>query len=445
MNEKEAKRIKEREKERARRRKRRRRIVLLEKIIVAAVFVVILAGAGILLYNLLPGIKLEKQLEEANAYMEAESYDEAIASCEEALKIDSSSVQAYRAMAGVYLTKEDVSSAEQVLYQGWETTKDEGLLQYYCTVLLNEAVADIKNQDCTYETVSKCIAVLEMDPHNADAFERLDVCYAKMFLEEGSQENPLCHTQTGNCSFTSYQNMMLQMIADYNLSPTEELKTEILKFAIPGNEMIWIDLEHLKEYQELLSKISQVGESDEITQLMNCMAKASDMQDFFGEAFAIFESGEYEPIKEFMNGERYLSIRDEFMDGTMEYWMGETYIPVSREKMKFIKEDGSWKFAFANYEECNNASNVVNVWSAKQEDAGVQRVCISYEPAAADGEYYPHTTYEFIYLYSNVDMGRENYVPQMNYRFETRVATPEGTTTQLVGDWGGEHEWTTEF
>lgn len=445
MNEKEAKRIRAKEEERAKRRKKRHRTVLIEKAIVAAFCVIILAGAGILLYNLLPGIKLEKQLEEANAYMETESYDDAIASCEEALKIDSSSVQAYRAMAGVYLTKEDVSSAEQVLYQGWENTKDEGLLQYYCTVLLNEASADINNQNCTFETVSSCISVLEMDPHNKDAFERLDICYERLFSEEGMQENPLSHTQTGNCSYGAYRDMILQMIAAYGLSPTEELKAEILKFAIPGNDIIWMDMEHLQEYQELLSKVLQVGSSDEITQMMNCMTRASEMLDFFSEAFVIFESGEFSPVKEFMNGEKYISIRDAFMDGTMEYWTGETYIPVSREKMKFIKKDGSWYFAFANYEECNNASNVINVWSAKQEDAGVQRICISYEPASADGEYYPHTTYEFIYLYSNVDMGRENYVPQMNYRFETRVATPEGTTTQLIGDWGGEHEWTTEF
>ena len=33
----------------------------------------------------------------------------------------------------------------------------------------------------------------------------------------------------------------------------------------------------------------------------------------------------------------------------------------------------------------------------------------------------------------------------MNYRFETRVENPEGTVTELIGDWGGEHEWTTEF
>ncbi len=103
-----------------------------------------------------------------------------------------------------------------------------------------------------------------------------------------------------------------------------------------------------------------------------------------------------------------------------------------------------WSFAFADFDQCPETRGVVKVWGAKQEDAGVQRLCISYEPASEGGEYYPHITYEFVYLYSNVKIGGE-YVPQMNYRFETRVATPEGTTSELVGDWGGEHEWTTEY
>ena len=109
-----------------------------------------------------------------------------------------------------------------------------------------------------------------------------------------------------------------------------------------------------------------------------------------------------------------------------------------------VYADGSYQFAFADFKECGNKSDVINIWTAKQEDAGVQRICISYEPSSESGEYFPHTVYEFIYLYSNVKINGE-YVPQMNYRFETRVENPEGTVTELIGDWGGEHEWTTEF
>lgn len=446
MDEKELKRMNQKDEARAKRRKKRQRIVLIEKIVVAVVCVIILAGAGTLLYHLMPGMKVARQLEEANAYIETEAYDDAIASCEEALKIDSSSVQAYRAMAGAYLTKEDTASAKQILYQGWETTQDESLLQYYCTVLLNEAVADINSQSCTLDTLDKCVSVLEKAPDNEDAYTLLDACYERLFAETAEQEGLLCNVvENGECGYKLYQDMMLRLLIIYEAEPTEELKAEILKFAVPGSDTIWLEVEHLEEYQALLSRIAQVGESEAVSELAACTEKAITVQDFFGEAFAIFESGDFTPIKEFMNSDEYISIRDEFINGTMEYWDGATYIPVSREKMKFINEEGSWKFAFADYEECENTSDVISVWGAKQEDAGVQRVCISYEPAAENGEYFPHTTYEFIYLYSNVEVGKEVYEPRMNYRFETRVENHEGTTTQLIGDWGGEYEWTTEF
>lgn len=444
MDEKELKRITTREEARARRHKKRQRVVFMEKVCVAAVCLIILTVAGVLLYRMMPGIQVARQLEEANAYIETEAYDDAIASCEEALKIDSSSVKAYRAMAGAYLTKEDVSSAEQILYQGWETTQDESLLQYYCTVLLNEAVADINSQNCSLNTLDKCISALEKTPGNEDAYRLLDACYERLFTEANSEAGLFCSAADG-CEYHAYQDMMLKMLLIYEADPREELKEEILKFAVPDTGVVWMEIEHLEEYRELLSRISEVSENEGISQLMNCTDKAMDMQQFFEEAFTIFASEDFTPIKEFMNGEKYLSIRDEFMNGTMEYWDGETYIPVSREKIKFMKGEDGWKFAFASYEECNNASDVINVWSAKQEDAGVQRVCISYEPASSNGEYFPHTTYEFIYLYSNVEISKDKYEPQMNYRFETRVETHEGTVTQLIGDWGGEHEWTTEF
>lgn len=434
-----------REDARKKRRKKRQRVVLIEKLTIGLVCVAVLAGAGAVVYNLTPGYKIAKQLKEADAYMESENYDDAIASCEEALKIDSSSVEAYSAMAGAYLTKEDSTSAERVLYQGWETTQDESLLKYYCTVLLNEAVADINNQNTTLATVDKCVLALEKDGENEDAYYLLDACYERLFSDSPEQEGLLCNAQAdAECGYQSYQNIMLRMLLVYEASPSDKLKEEILKFAVPGNSLFWLDVEHLEEYQELLSRIMQVGETEEVTQLYACAAKAAEAQQIFDNVFSVMESGDFSPIRDFMSSEEYLSIRDAFMDDAMDYWEGTTYIPVSRDKMKLFKEDEGWKFSFADYEEGGGTSDVINIWSVKQEDAGVQRIAISYEPAVEDGEYYPHTVYEFIYLYSNVKINGE-YVPQMNYRFETRVETQEGTTTQLIGDWGGEHEWTTEF
>lgn len=428
---------------RERRRKHRKRVVMAERIIAGLFVVVSLAGGAVLIFNLMPEIKIARQLEAAGAYVQTKDYEEAIASCEEALSIDSKSIKAYRAMAGVYLTQEDWESAEQVLYRGWETTQDESLLQEYCVHLLNDAVADINAQNCTLQTFEKCVMAIEKDQVNADGYKLLDACYGRLFM--GEDTNLFCSAkENGQCGFEQYLEIMNRMLSIYRANPVEELKEEIVKFAVPGNAMLWLDVRHISDYRNLLEQIEALDEEGRTAQLSACLAKAAWAQETFAEAFGIFESGEFAPIKDFMQSEEYISIRDQFIQGTMEFWSGKTYIPVSREKMKLMQNDGLWTFSFADFDDCPETAGVIKVWGAKQEDAGVQRLCISYEPASENGEYYPHITYEFVYLYSNVKIGGE-YVPQMNYRFETRVATPEGTTSQLVGDWGGEHEWMTEY
>lgn len=426
---------------RARRRKRRKRIVMIERIVIVLFLAVILAGGTLAVRNMMPEIKIARQLNAADEYKAAQSYDEAIASCEEALKIDSMSVEAYRAMAGIYLTKEDREAAEQVLYQGWETTQDESLLQEYCVYLLNDAVADINAGQCTYDTWSKVMLAVETDPDNAEGYKLLDACYGRLLM--GEESGLFCETETG-CIYEDYIEHMDRMLALYDSTGKEELKAEILKYAQPQFSTLALDIQHLTDYQAFLERVSGLGSEESLSRLLACVSKAAWAQDTFAEAFAIFDSGDFAPIKDFMQSEDYITIRDQFMDGTMEYWSGKTYIPVSREKVKFTQTDGAWSFEFAGFDEYPETAGVIKVWSAQQEDAGIQRLCISYEPASENGEYYPHTTYEFVYLYSNVKI-RGEYVPQMNYRFETRIATEEGTVSELIGDWGGEHEWNMEY
>lgn len=443
MEEKEMRRDRMSAKARERRRKRRKKAVMMERIIVALLIVTFIVGGTVLAWNLVPGIKVSRHLDEANAFVETAAYDDAIASCEEALKIDSMSIKAYRAMAGVYLTKEDRKAAEQVLYRGWETTKDEGLLQEYCIQLLNDAVADINAQNCTLDTLEKCVTAVENNPTGEDGFKILDACYNRLFMAEETEL--FCNINTdGICGFDQYLKLMNRMILVYEQNPTEELKAEVIKYAVPQNAALWMEVSHIQDYLSLLERVAELDENGETGKLRECLGKAGWIQDIFKNAFDIFEAGEFERIKDFMQSEEYITIRDQFIDGTMEYWDGKTYIPVSREKMKLIKVDEQWKFSFADFDECPETAGVIKVWGTKQEDAGVQRLCISYEPASEDGSYYPHTTYEFVYLYSNVKIGGE-YVPQMNYRFETRIATPQGTSAELIGDWGGEHEWTMEY
>lgn len=442
MDEKEIRRKKQAAAAREQRRKRRKRAVMIERTAIALLIVVFLVGGTVLIWNLMPGIKVAKRLEAADAFVETSNYEEAIASCEEALQIDSKSVEAYRAMAGVYLTSKDREAAEQTLYRGWECTLDEGLLQEYCVHLLNDAVEEINGQNCTFATLDKCVTVLENDQDSADVYQLLDACYEHLFVDDTTI---FCDVnENGMSGFNDYLSLMNRMMDVCSQNSKEELKQEILKFAAPSGKLTWINVGSLQEYLELIGRVSALGDAGNLEMFKLCLEKAVWAQNLFGTAFTIFESGEFEPIKEFMQSADYIAVRDQFISGTMEYWSGKTYIPVSRERMKLLNQDGQWSFAFAAFDEYPQTSGVINIWGAKQEDAGVQRLCISYEPASQSGEYYPHTTYEFVYLYSNVKIAGE-YVPQMNYRFETRTAAPEGTTSQLIGDWGGEYEWTMDY
>ena len=425
------------------RRKRRARMVLIERIIVGFWIVAILGGIGTAVYFNVPGFKLNRQLHKAESLMETSDYDGAIEHYQEALNIDSTSVQAYRAMAGAYWNKEDKGSAELTLQQGFEATQDDGLLQEYCVYMLNDAVADINGENCTFDTWEKCLTVLETSPENQDVYSPLDACYEWLihtdedsFFTEQSGE--------GQTLFDRYNKDMQRMIRVYEQYPSEALSEEIVKYATVDRELLWFDVPKLTEYQELLNSVKKIGTNDSIESMSACLDKAIWAQEYFASAFTIFESGEYAPIREFIQEDTYISLRDQFMAGTVEYWSGQTYIPVSREKMKLMNTEGAWTFAFADFEEYPQTEGVVNLWAAIQQDDGVQRICISYEPKADQEDYYPHTTLEFIYLYSNVKINGE-LVPEMNYRFETRVATKEGTTTQLIGDWGGANEWTTTF
>ncbi len=346
-------------------------------------------------------------------------------------------------MAGVYLTKEDREAAEQVLYRGWETTQDESLLQEYCVHLLNDAVADINGQNCTLGTLEKCVTALEQDQANPDVYNLLTACYERLF--DGEETQLFCSVmEDGNNSFDKYVELMNRMLAVYQTNPMEELKTEILRFAVPESATIWFEVGRMQDYLNLLGQVAAACDDGSLSELTACLEKAVWAQDTFAEAFQIFESGEFAPIKDFMQSETYISIRDQFIAGTMEYWEGKTYIPVSKEKVKLTQADGQWKFSFADFDTNPDAEGVIEIWGAKQEDAGVQRICISYEPSPENPEAYPHYVYEFFYLYSNVKIkGVE--VPQMNYRFETRITTEEGTVSEVIGDWGGEHEWTMEY
>ena len=159
--------------ERKRRRRRaRRRIVVLEWALIACVVFVLIGAGGYVVWNL-PSLKLSRELNAGMEYTQEEAYDAAIEPYENALKIDSTSVEAYRCMAGAYINMQEDSQAKQILFDGWENTQDEGLLEYYCTVILNEAVAEINSDAVNAGTIEKIADVLERHALKEEAVELL--------------------------------------------------------------------------------------------------------------------------------------------------------------------------------------------------------------------------------------------------------------------------------
>ena len=78
MDEKELKRNSVKDAARAKRGKRRKKIVFLERTAIVVGCAGLLVGGGLIVYNLMPEVKVARQLEEANAYIETQDYEDFI-------------------------------------------------------------------------------------------------------------------------------------------------------------------------------------------------------------------------------------------------------------------------------------------------------------------------------------------------------------------------------
>lgn len=440
-------RMRKRDEARVIRREERRKKVRRQKIAMA-VCAGVVAAAGVVLAVLgTPAIKLSRCLAKGGRYTEQSDYANAQSAYEKALKIDTGSVEAYRGMADNYVAQGNIQGAKQILYTGWEQTKDEGLLHYYCVELYNEAVHEINAGECTLATVDKCLQVLEQEPNNPDAPGLLGTCYDRLF--GAPEEDAVCSlffdadTEQDTCSYEEYDALVRRMLALYQANPSDTLGTVLKQYAVIDMPYVQISLPHLEAYRILLTEIDSAVNDAGITETMACLARAREVSDYFDTAFQEFEAGNYAYARDLVAQESYQQIRDSFIEENSGYWEGSIYIPVSREQLVLHREDGQVRFSFLDGEQYDNHQGIIKVWGTKQEDDGVQRSVISYEPPA-DGTADSHTEYTVQYLYSNVKIDGQ-YVPQMNYRFDTKVTTEEGITTNAIGDWGGEHEWEIDY
>lgn len=436
-----------RDEERARRREERRKKVRRQKIMITASTVVILvAVVGGIIFSL-PSVKLFRSLSKGDKYSAQADYANAQSAYESALQIDSTSVEAYRCMADNYVEQGKIIEAEQILYEGWEQTQDEGLLHYYCVELHNEAVAEVNQNNCTLTTVDKCIQVLEKEADNEDTLGLLEICYERLFRVTEEEDTCLMFfdedASQDTCSYEEYEQLLRRLTAICQASPSEGLKSILTKYALIDMPYTWISIPHVEQYAALIEDINEAVHDAGITETLACLDRAKEVEDYFATAFAEFESNNFAYARVLVAEESYQQIRDSFIEEDSGYWEGSIYIPVNREQLVLHREEGTVRFFFPDDEDYENRYGIIIVWGTVQEDDGVQRSAISYEPVTEDGAD-SRTEYTVQYLYSNVKIGGE-YVPQMNYRFDTKVTTEDGITTKAIGDWGGEHEWEIDY
>lgn len=435
---------------RGRRRRRKRFDFKRFGIIALSLVVLLVAGYGI--YANLPKVKVSKAIAEGNKYSQNAEYEAAIDSYNEAIKIDSKSVTAYSNMAGAYLSIEDPESAKKVLYDGWRNTDNEGLLDNYHAVILNEAVDKMNDKAADITMVDSMLTVLEEDNDNMDAVKLIDSAYKRCFEDSYAGDiNVLFRPEfsknkegnASDCSFGEYSSVLKRMIAVYKVAPSEELKKVIREYMIPLNSSFTLNLSDVPAYKELMEIAAAItGSDEEIESFEACLDDSIRVQGIFADIFAQLDVGNVDELRDFVVSDDYLELRDVFLKNQDTPQENTVYVPISREAVILNNHDGKWSYRFLSFEENPTTSGVITVWANFFEDDGVQRNSISYEPASIEDNMYPHTKYSVTYLYSYITSGNSTRVAQMNYRLDTTIERQDGTVDEtIVGDWGGPNEW----
>lgn len=406
----------------------------------AAAAVVVAAAGSTLIYWNLPGTKAQRKLSEAVEYMTAMDYVHAEEAYAAALSLDDSSERAYRGLADDYLAQGRNEEAEAVLRQGYEATGSEVLLQNYCATVLNRVVDKLNEGTAGFAEIGLCMDVLEEMPQDETALEVLSACAGRALIEDGRSEVML-DGMDGSETFSRYAAVMdrLFSMAEADGAACVQVLSE---FAVPQAQEVYLSLSHADEYRNILLKAQQYGVK-EASELLACLDKQAEVSAFFAPMFADFEAGNYEAAREFIVSEGYLAIRDAFIDGTMEYWVGGTYAPVTKEAVRFLKTEDGWKFSFVEDDAKANPTGAIRVLGQKMLDLGVQRSSIEYVPCYEAGKYYPHTEYEIVYwntMVSGIATDNTNVVSRMNYRFAKKIYTAEGMEADMIYDWGGVNE-----
>ena len=428
---------------RQKRNKKRKNIVTMQKVGIAVGVLVVLVG-GIYGMNQIPSVKVDKCISQAKEYEKLQDYENALASYEAALEIESTTVKTYQYMANLYVDMNDLKSAEEILQKGVEETKDSKIQESYHTVMFNESVYEVNEASCSFITVDRCLEILAVDNMKTSAYDLLYTCYDRLVktVDEAGVNIVLSSTEEG-LGFESYKEVVEKMISLYEKDQKEEMKELLLKYIGIQAENVLIPMEYFKSYMELVEKVDAVASNDDLEDLKACLQKTVEIQDLFAPILTEFEAGNFEVAREFIVSDEYVAIRDAFIEGTMDYWYGKTYISVSNIAVKLHFKEGSWKFSFEDEEKKAAEYGYIKVWGVKWLDNGHQRTVISYVPVSETKEYYPMTEYSMMYWWStpiNMEL-TENTYARMNFRFEENIYTEEGKTTKAINDWGGKYQY----
>ena len=398
---------------------------------VIAATTVIFLGAGYAVYNHLPSVKVDKAIAAGDRYTENADYEAAIDSYSEAIEIDSHSVTAYSNMAGAYLSIDDYEAAKKTLYAGWQNTDNEGLLDNYHAVIMNEAVKSLNDDAADLETLRSVVGILSENPDNSEALELLDSAYEVIFNESFVFD------------YAGYKSLVKELLDVYTASPSDSLAALIRKYDTPGVASFTISTEDAADYNELLGEIeSAVGSSDSAATMKACFDNSVTVLGIFSDIFQQLDVGNVDELRGFVVSDEYLTLRDIFLNGEETPQENTTYVPISREQMILNCTDGKWTYRFADFEEYPETRGVITLWANFFEDNGIQRNSISYEPGSTEAGFYPHTKYSVTYLKSYITSGRSTRVEKMNYRLDTTIYTSEDEEIQtIIGDWGGPDEW----
>lgn len=428
---------------REKRRKKRKNIVLVQKIGIAAGAIAILS-AGIYGYHQIPSVKVDKCISAAREYEEAKDYENALASYEEALEIEASTVKTYQYMANLYLDMEDYHGAEEILQKGVAETNDSQIQESYHTVMLNESVYEVNEASCSFITVQRCLEVLENDREKTSAYELLNTCYDRLCqMTDENGVNTVLSSKEEGLGFESYKAVVEKMVSLYERDQKPEMKELLLKYVGIWAEALLIPMEDYEAYKTLVSQVDAVATDESMEDLKACLEKSQEICDLFFPLLTEFEAGNYEVARDFIVSDAYVAVRDAFINETMEYWDGKTYIPVSKIGIKLHASEEGWKFSFADEEKKAAEYGYLKVWGFKWLDNGHQRTAISYVPVSESEEYYPLTEYSMMYWWStpiNMEL-TENTYARMNFRFEENIYSEEGKTTKAINDWGGKYQY----